>query len=314
MDARQPLSRRTDLGPARQSLGRGPDLVQTIHADRSNHMPAEFSTVAILPHLGVQTEQFADDLVKALALPPHGEFRTDLLDRRNDFWSNSVHHHVSVALEQRHYGGDAVDDGPLGRSLDEIDDRDFLVVAQRFENPGNRVAEHAQQRTWVQFRRAYDGVDLRVHVFPQPRDRGELNAVGLLVQTHPEPEVGRVDLQLTLHGDDVGGDQQQPAAGLTFGSGVERVELSQHLGRKVAEQCTYLHTRDPRAELSHGGVGSAQPVGSLGGEGPQHLPEAVEVRLDPTLAVDHQHRRGVARRFQTGYLRHVGLGTIRAVP
>src|SRR5215207_607629 len=177
-----------------------------------------------------------------------------------------------------------------------------------------RATASPSMRSSVQLRGADNRIDLRVHVLPQPGNRGELNAVRLLVQADPEPEVGRIDLQLTLDRDDVRGNEQQPTAGLTFGSGVELVELAEHLGREVAEQRAHLHASDPRADLRHGRVGSAQLVRSLGSEGSQDLTEAVEVRLNPPLAVHHQHRRGVARRFEAGHLGDVGLGPVCAVP
>ena len=53
----------------------------------------------------------------------------------------------------------------------------------------------------------------RLEVAAQPRDGGELQLVGDLVQADPEPEVGRVDAELPLGRHDVRRDQQQPAAG-----------------------------------------------------------------------------------------------------
>ncbi len=73
-----------------------------------------------------------------------------------------------------------------------------------------------------------------------PRHGGELDPVGLLVQAHPQPEVGGVDAELALDVDDVGGDQEQPAVG-----GVERVELAEHLAGQEAEETTDLEAGDP---------------------------------------------------------------------
>ena len=73
-------------------------------------------------------------------------------------------------------------------------------------------------------------VDLVEHVLAQPRHGGELHPVGDLVQAHPEPEVGRVDLELPLDGDQVRRDEQQLAAGP-----VEELELAEHLAGQEAE-------------------------------------------------------------------------------
>ena len=49
--------------------------LRPVHADRVDHRAAEGGAVAVLPHLGVQAEQLADDLVEALALAADGELR-----------------------------------------------------------------------------------------------------------------------------------------------------------------------------------------------------------------------------------------------
>ena len=86
-------------------------------------------------------------------------------------------------------------------------------------------------------------LDLGEEVVAHPRHGGELHAVGLLVQAHPQPEVARVGAELALDVDDVGGHEQQPAVG-----GVERVELAQHLAGQEAEQPADLDAGDPRAD------------------------------------------------------------------
>ena len=85
--------------------------------------------------------------------------------------------------------------------------------------------------------------DLVEHVLAQPRHGGELHPVGDLVQADPEPEVGRVDLELPLDGDDVRRDQQQLAART-----VEELELAEHLAGQEAEHDADLHAGEPAAD------------------------------------------------------------------
>ena len=56
-----------------------------------------------------------------------------------------------------------------------------------------------------------DRLDLGEEVVAHPRHRGELHPVRLLVEAHPEPEVGGIDAELALDVDDVGRHQEQPA-------------------------------------------------------------------------------------------------------
>ena len=56
-----------------------------------------------------------------------------------------------------------------------------------------------------------EGLHLAEEVAAHPRHRGELGAVGDLVQADPEPEVARVGAELALDLDDVRRDQQQLA-------------------------------------------------------------------------------------------------------
>ena len=73
----------------------------------------------------------------------------------------------------------------------------------------------------------------------QPRGVPELEPVGLLVQAHPQPEVGRLDAQRAFHRDHVRGDQQQP------GRLHERVELAEDPVRDHREHCSGLPAERP---------------------------------------------------------------------
>ena len=91
---------------------------------------------------------------------------------------------------------------------------------------------------------ALRGVDERLHlaeeVAAHPRHRGELRAVGDLVQADPEPEVARVGAELALHLDDVRRDQQQLAR-----VGGEDLVLPEHPPGQVRQDRAGLHAGDP---------------------------------------------------------------------
>ena len=80
--------------------------------------------------------------------------------------------------------------------------------------------------------------------------RGELHAVGLLVHADPEPEVGRVDAELALDLDEVGGDQHQLG-----GAARGEVVLAEDLARHEGQQGAGLAAGDLAADGLHGRVG-----------------------------------------------------------
>ncbi len=306
-----------DLGLRRQRLGRGPDPVESVHPAGRDDGLAEGSAVPVLAHLGVQTEQLADDLVEPLPLAADVEAAADLDDAADHVRSDAVHHDVGVTLEQRHDGRDPVHDLALRRGLHEVDDGQLAVAASGLGDPFDRFPQHPGEGGAVDVGGGHDLADLGVQVAAQPRHGGELDPVGLLVQADPEPEVAGGEAELALHRDDVRGDEQQSATGRQLprpgvvdpvDPGIEGVELAEHLGREVAEQGADLDPGDPGADADQRGVGVLRPLRGLGGERGQHLPEAVEVGLDPARPVDHQDRRGPARGGQTGHLPHVRLG------
>jgi len=81
VDARQPEPGVDNLCSGGEGFWRCPDSVQASHANLGQHGAAEARAIAILPHLGIQPEQLADDLVHALALAAYGELGADVLDR-----------------------------------------------------------------------------------------------------------------------------------------------------------------------------------------------------------------------------------------
>ena len=183
-----------------------------------------------------------------LTLAPDVELRPDLRDARHDLGPDAVHDDVGVALEQRHHGGDLVDDRPLRRGLHEVDDRQLLALADRPRRCGGPPrARPAPSDAVVEVGGRDEPADEAEQVVAQPRHGRELHAVGLLVQAHPQPEVARRDAQQPLDLDDVRRDQQQPAL-RPVGPGPERVELPEHLRRQIAQQHAHLGTGHPRAE------------------------------------------------------------------
>ena len=85
-------------------------------------------------------------------------------------------------------------------------------------------------------------MDLRDDVVGEPGHRTELHPVRLLVQAHPEPEVVRRDGEGALGGDDVGGDEQQPARGALGPR--ERLELAEDLAGQERQDTAELHRGD----------------------------------------------------------------------
>ena len=197
-----------DLGLGGQVGGVLPDDVEVGHPDLVDDPADERRAVAVLRHLGVEAEQAAQHLVEhADALTAAGELLADVLDRRDHAGSDAVHHDVGVALEQGHHAGQVVHDLALLGRADDVEQAAALRPAlERLGEPLEAVVEEPGRLD-----RLGEPADLLVEVVAHPRDRGELHAVGLLVQAHPEPEVVRVGAQLALDVHDVGGDEQQPA-------------------------------------------------------------------------------------------------------
>ena len=119
---------------------------------------------------------------------------------------------VRMPLQQRHHRRHPIDGFALSWCLHEVDDRNLLVVAEALDHSLDRLAQHLSNDCRVQFGRVDDLGDLVIEVAAQPRHCGELHPVGFLMQANPEPEVRRIDIELTLDGNDVRRDEQQSAA------------------------------------------------------------------------------------------------------
>ena len=128
------------------------------------------------------------------------------------------------------------------------------------------------------------------------------------MQAHPEPEVGRVGLQLALHVHDVRRHQQQPAVRLA-----ERVELPQDPRGEETEQRADLGAGDPRTDGLGDGAGRTLLPSQLRGHRVDDLGETVGVGLHPGRAVDDQDRRGVGWGVEPGEVADVPRRTDRAL-
>ena len=159
-----------------------------------------------------------------------------------------VHDHVGMSLDQRHQRGDLVEDGALLRCADQIDHpgRRRLAVALHAAHRSHGLVETflqpGEHRGGIEVVAGEERVEPAAQMALQPVDGRELHAVGLLVQAHPEPEVGRVDLEFAFDGDDVRRHEQEPSGG-TVGA-VVRIELAEHLARQEREDRTDLDAGD----------------------------------------------------------------------
>ena len=125
--------------------------------------------------------------------------------------------------------------------------------------------------------------------------RGELGAVRLLVQAHPEPEVVGLHVEFALHVDDVRGDEQQPAAAVrarrqVAGGRGEGLVLAEDPGGQERQQHAQLDAGDLAADGAEDGAagGAAAPFLHLVQQRLEHLPEPGDVRPDPAGAVDDE--------------------------
>jgi hypothetical protein len=194
---------------------------------------------------------------------------------------------VGVALEERHHAGEVVHDLAL---LGRAEDVEQAALGLALERLGQALEAVVEQPGGLDD--LGQPADLLVEVVAHPRHRGELHAVGLLVQADPEPEVGGVGVDLALDVDDVGRDQQQPAR-----RGVERVELPEHLAAEEAQHGTDLGavTREPTALVSPlGGPFLAVTLSTKGVSNRSKL--SVLARIQPGRSTTRSGACGVGRR------------------
>jgi hypothetical protein len=202
-----------------------------------------------------------------------------------------------VPLDQRHHAGQPLQDLPLARGLDGLDEAVALPVAP--DRPGDRVRggpEPAQDRRRVEVGGQQEVGHLLLHVPAQPAHRGELGSMGLLVQAHPAAEVMRVDVKLALDHEDVRRDQGQAPGGrgvlrhLRVGR-QEQLVLAEHPSREVGEDEPGLHAGDPGPQRGHHGPGRWDPplLTHVVHQRVENHAEAVDVGADPARPVHDSH-------------------------
>ncbi len=221
-----------------------------------------------------------------------------------------VHHHVGVALEQRHHGREVPDGLPLLRRLHELEQPHPVAASQHVGQAARGGGQPLGQLPGLAEQVDGEAAAALQEVAAQPRVGGELHAVGLLVQADPQPEVIRVDAQLPLHLDDVGRDEQQAAgagAGLVV-LAARDVVLTEHLGGQEAQQRTDLGAGDASTDRAGECARGVVPA-ALGGADRrrEHRPETGDVRLHPARTV-HDQDALAGRGGQTRRRRHVAGG------
>ena len=118
-----------------------------------------------------------------------------------------------MPLEKGHQCGQLVEDGLLLRRLQSLDDAAPRVRAKGSHEGVREGHQPLESLPCPEIRGIQQGGDAVAEVVGQPRNGAELHPVRLLVQRHPEPEVRRRELELTLDGADVGRHEQQARLG-----------------------------------------------------------------------------------------------------
>ncbi len=273
---------------------------------RSTTARTNAAPVGVLPRLHVEPKQLAHDAVgRTLAASALGELRADRLDARNHRGSDTVHHVLTVALEQGHHCSQPVEDRALLRILHRFKEAQALgfivlfrrpaaphVVADRFAD----IAQPAEHRGRIKIAGQQERADLVMQMRTQPRHRGELRLMRNLVHADPQPEVAGIDVELAFCSDDVRSHEcQATVARMAVFGWQEQLVLAEHLARKVREQQADLHPGHPRPERTD----DRRP--HLAGLLRSHLVEQrlhdhlepADVAFDPSGAV--RDKRGLVR-------------------
>ena len=145
---------------------------------------------------------------------------------------------------------------------------------------------------------------LGYQVVPQPRHRGELHAVGLLVQAHPQPEVGVVDAQLAFGLGDVRRDEEQASGPRPRRR--EQLVLTEDLAGQPGQGRSGLGAGERRRRLCARCWRARVLAGQRLLEGRQHEAHAVGVGPDPARPVDDLDGGRRCRSVQPGVGPHVG--------
>ena len=273
-------------------------------------MPTSSTTVRdepgalrVLLHLQVDAEDAADRLLDpAAGSAPGVEPFPDLRDRGHHLRPDRVHDVVAVSFHQRHHRGQPVHDLALGRGRHGIDQAAAVTAAHRARHRVGGRPQPLQDRRRVKLGGEQELGHLALHVVPQPRDRGELEPVRLLVQAYPAPEIMGVDAELAFDHDDVGRHQGEPARLLAVHRRClgrqEELVLAEHPGGQVGQDQPGLDAGDPRSHRGHhrSGRPGPGPAGARAGsaflqlldQGLEDDAEAIHVRPDPAGPVHHR--------------------------
>src|SRR5690606_3452414 len=200
-DPANPGPRVGDLTRGGQRVGTGEHGVDRVAARLLLDSSHERRALAVLRELRVEAEQAPQDPLEGRAdrAAPRVEARPDRGDRGHDPWADGVHRDVRVPLEERHDGTDLLDD--LGLLAPEhprergtrVERRPAVAqrVAQHSRDPFDEVREALGDAVLaLTLRELEEAFGPGAQVVGEPRGRGELQRVGLLVQRDPEAEVG----------------------------------------------------------------------------------------------------------------------------
>src|SRR5436190_18994570 len=133
-----------ELGQRRERLGTAPDAIEGLDALGLDDRVAEALAQLVLAHLEIETEQPLEELGQRRRLTaPALERLPQLVERGQRLAARRVHDVLGVALDDRHRGLDAVDDGPL---LGRGHDGEEVALAEGVDGPAQVGAVGELQR------------------------------------------------------------------------------------------------------------------------------------------------------------------------
>src|SRR5690606_37674677 len=219
-----------DLGLGGQVQRTVPDPAEAGDAVLGDYSVDEAPARRVLPHLGVQSQQLAQEPLERsgvgpAAVEPAAQERHVL----DVVPSDAVHDRFGVAFEEGHERLDPRDGLALrgaGHGLHDVGARLAFaglaggLVAGGVEGPAHGAAELGG-RGLGGFGGVEERADEVLEVAAHPRHRGELHEVGGFVDGDPQPELAGGESQASFDFDDVGGHEQEPP-----GVGGEGLELA----------------------------------------------------------------------------------------
>ena len=117
-----PSLRIGDLRQQRKGLRRCPHRIEAGHAHPVDDPAHERRSLGVLTQLRIEAEEPLQCTIQGPGLPSTLiEAATDDIDRRHHLWTHCIHDDVRVPLQERHQGGQPVEDLTLLRRLHQID-------------------------------------------------------------------------------------------------------------------------------------------------------------------------------------------------